>query len=344
VERSTRRTLAQRPAARPVFSRRIAGFALFLLPLSLLLSAHLSVTRAQENELPEGGIKLGDEQVRRWRVGLSVRAVGGPCGGLFGTVPVPTDWPEQRVRVVEEDISPQVRRVSYRMLDNGVKQMVVQIPTLAAGETATALVTFEVTRSAILGPDDTSVFSVPKRPSRDVAKFLTPSPYIETRNGKIRAAAKEALEGKDDATDWEKAEAIYEWVRGHVEYTNGPVKGALAALEDGNGDCEELSSLFIALCRVNRIPARTVWVPNHCYAEFYLEDAEGNGHWFPCQPAGAEHVFGSMPDVRPILQKGDNFKVPEKKEPQRYVAELLKGKAGGGKPDVTFVRDSLPVE
>jgi hypothetical protein len=161
VERSTRRTLAQRPAARPVFSRRIAGFALFLLPLSLLLSAHLSVTRAQENELPEGGIKLGDEQVRRWRVGLSVRAVGGPCGGLFGTVPVPTDWPEQRVRVVEEDISPQVRRVGYRVLDNGVKQMLVQIPTLAAGETATALITFEVTRNAILAPDDTSVFSVP---------------------------------------------------------------------------------------------------------------------------------------------------------------------------------------
>jgi len=343
VEKSTCRALAQPLTTCALWSRRIARVALFLLPLSLWLSTHLAATRAQETELPEGGIKLGDEQVRRWRVGMSVRAVGGPCGGLFGTVPVPSDWPEQRVRVVEEDISPQVRRVGYRVLEGGVKQMLVQIPTLAAGETATALITFEVTRSAILGPDDTSIFSVPKRPSRDVAKFLTPSPYIETRNSKIRAAAKEALEGKEDAGDWQKVEAIYDWVRERVEYTNGPLKGALAALEDGNGDCEELTSLFIALCRVNRVPARTVWVPNHCWAEFYLEDTDGNGHWFPCQVAGTRD-FGSMPDVRPILQKGDNFKVPEKKEPQRYVAEFLKGKAGGGKPDVTFVRDSLPAE
>ena len=43
-----------------------------------------------------------------------------------------------------------------------------------------------------------------------------------------------------------------------------------AALRDGTGDCEELSSLFIALCRAHGIPARTVWVPDHCYPEFYL--------------------------------------------------------------------------
>jgi hypothetical protein len=48
-----------------------------------------------------------------------------------------------------------------------------------------------------------------------------------------------------------------------------------------------------------------------------------------------------MPELRPILQKGDNFMVPEKKGPQRYVAEFLKGStlAGGGRPEVTFVRE-----
>ena len=84
----------------------------------------------------------------------------------------------------------------------------------------------------------------------------------------------------------------------------------MAALKDKTGDCEELTSLFIALCRASDIPARTVWVPGHCYPEFYLEDDEGKGHWFPCQAAGSR-AFGGIPEQKPILQKGDNFSVPE---------------------------------
>ena len=73
------------------------------------------------------------------------------------------------------------------------------------------------------------------------------------------------------------SELIYDHVRDNVEYRNGRLKGALAALRDGHGDCEELSSLFIAVCRANKIPARTIWVPNHCYPEFYLVDQDGEG-------------------------------------------------------------------
>ena len=138
-------------------------------------------------------------------------------------------------------------------------------------------------------------------------------------------------------------ETIYDWVRDHVEYKNGKLKGALAALRDGSGDCEELTSLFIALCRARKIPARTVWVPDHCYPEFYLHDDQGQGHWIPCQAAGAR-AFGEMSELRPILQKGDNFKVPEKSKPQRYVAEFLKGSTtpGGGSPQVEFIRQNMP--
>ena len=50
-----------------------------------------------------------------------------------------------------------------------------------------------------------------------------------------------------------------------------------------------------------------VQVPGHVYAEFYLLDAEGAGHWYPCQLAGTR-AFGSMPEHRPVLQKGDNFR------------------------------------
>ena len=131
-------------------------------------------------------------------------------------------------------------------------------------------------------------------------------------------------------------EAIYDWVRDNVEYKNGPLKGALAALRDGNGDCEELTSLFIALCRASDVPARTVWVQGHCYPEFYLVDGKGKGHWFPCQAAGTR-AFGEIPEHRPVLQKGDNVRPPyNRRVPKRYLANHLTGT--GGRPRVTFVR------
>jgi hypothetical protein len=168
-----------------------------------------------------------------------------------------------------------------------------------------------------------------------------PSPKIESRDPRIRALAKEI--GADKENAWDRVEAIYDWVRAKVKYKTGDLKGAVAALKDGTGDCEELTSLFIAICRAAGIPARTVWVPGHCYPEFYLEDKEGKGHWFPCQAAGTR-AFGGIPENRPILQKGDCFHPPwNRRIQQRYMAEYLSGtpSPGGGQPKVTFIRDQL---
>lgn len=284
-----------------------------------------------------------DEDVQRWQVGVEVQALS-ECRNIYATAPVPTDWPEQRVEVIEEDLSPEVRDLKYRVLDNGVRQMMVFIPRLAQGKTAHALVTVEVRRKRILGPENNKLLEKPTKMPRDIKKFLGASPYIETRNADIRKLARQLVsELPENTTAWEEVEAMYDWVRENVEYKNGRLKGAAAALKDGTGDCEELTSLFIALCRLNGIPARTVWVPNHCYPEFYLEDGYGNGYWFPCQAAGTRD-FGSMPDTRPVLQKGDNFKVPELKPAQRYVAEYLKVGGALRKPRVKFVRKTVAGE
>ena len=82
-----------------------------------------------------------------------------------------------------------------------------------------------------------------------------------------------------------------------------------------------------------------MWVPGHCYPEFYLEDADGEGHWFPCQAAGSR-AFGGIPEHRPILQKGDNFRPPwNKRDHQRYLAEHLTG--AGGRPRLKWVREKV---
>ncbi|MFM8890935.1 MAG: transglutaminase-like domain-containing protein, partial [Planctomycetia bacterium] len=235
---------------------------------------------------------LGDVRPQRYRVGVIVAAAGGPCRGIYATLPVPADWPEQKVQIAEEDVSSDVRGLRYRTLPGGVKQMIVEVPDLPAGGKAQAVVTFSLERASIMPPADPSGLAIPKNPDRSLRAFLGTSPYIETRHPRIVKLAKAAggeLEG------WKRVEAIYDTVRDKVEYRNGDLKGAAKALADGWGDCEELTCLFIAAVRAEGVPARTVWVEGHCYPEFYLVDTDGQGWWYPCQAAGAR-AFGGMPD------------------------------------------------
>jgi hypothetical protein len=256
------------------------------------------------------------------------------------TLPVPMDWPEQTVKVVKEEKSPGVGAVTYRTQTGGVKQMIVTIPRLAAGEEASAIVAFEIKKRELLEPEDAAAYQVPAKSSRELAKFLQPSPYIESRDSRIVSLAAEVGGGKDSG--WERTAALFDWVRENVKYEFAEqIKPAVAALKDGEGDCEELSSLFIALCRASKIPARAVWVPGHTYPEFYLVDERGKGYWFPCQAAGAKREFGSMQEDRPILQKGDNFVVPEERGAQRYVKQFLSAKSAAAPPEVRFVMEKI---
>ncbi len=259
----------------------------------------------------------------------------------MGYVPVPMEWPEQTVKVVQQEVSPGVK-VSYQALDQTAKLMVVRIPWLPAGEQAKAVLTFEVNRSMQLPPDDKAAFVLPvaKDLSPALRRYLTASPKIEVSNAKIRKAAKET--GADAKLAWNRVEALYDWMRTQVKYKTGdPVKGAAAALKDGFGNHDDLSSLFVALCRAADIPARTVWVPQFSYCEFYLLDKKGEGHWIPCSPAGAR-AFGEMLDTKPVLAKGDNFVAPSgSREHQRYIREYLNVTAAtpnGGRPSVEWVK------
>jgi hypothetical protein len=287
------------------------------------------------------GIRLEDATVQRWEIGLIVEAPGS-CTGIVATVPVPMDWPEQQVTEVGREVTRHVGTIRFRSLAGGVRQMLIPIERLAAGETAKALLTFEITKSAIVGPEDTDELRKPARPARQLYQYLGTSPQIESTHREIKRVADLAVEGR--GTDWDKALAIYQWVRQHIEYRfDVHLKGARAALRDGFGDCEELTSLFIAMCRANRIPARSVWVPGHCYPEFYLEDASGKGHWFPCQAAGS-HEFGSMRETRPILQKGDDFRIPGERLAKRYVAETFRARNALVAPRLQWVRRKLEDE
>ena len=208
-----------------IFMKKYQLFIAFVFALISISTSH-----AQFKEGDPGGIEMGESQTQKWQVGVNVTALGGPCRGLVGYIPVPVEWPEQIVRVVEEDISPEAR-VSYQTVNNGVKLMVVRIGNLPGSQTAHALVTLEVERRTVLPPEETEQFVVPnpKKMDRAVRRYLGPSPLIEIRNSKIRAAAKQFED--EGETAWEKVEAIYDWVRDKVEYKKRPDQGGSCRTE-----------------------------------------------------------------------------------------------------------------
>ena len=316
---------------RPTWFAPLAG----LLLLTSVAKGQFDVPRQP------GAVQLDQALTQRWQVGVVIHSSGGPSSDLFGTLPIPTNWPEQTVRVVEEDISPLVTATTYRDLP-GIRQMLFRIPRLPAGESAQALVTLEITRHSVLPPESPEQLVIPRSAPREVRGYLADSPQIEVRDKAIRAKVDEIVQ--DQANAWKEVEAIYDWVRDQIAYREGKDKGAAAALRDGFGNKHDVTSLFIALCRVHRVPARTVWIPDHVYAEFYLTDQEGVGNWYPCQVAGPRD-FGSLSENRPILQKGEAITVPEERKlgPQRFVPEFLTGK-GPGSPRVEFVRKLLPAD
>jgi len=316
-------------------------FRRIVVPLMVLLlgPALASAQFDNKNEGTAGG-QLGKAQTHKWEFGVIITGAGSPSVNLHGTAPIPSDWPEQQAKVIGEEVTPNVRSHSYRTID-GLKQLIFAVPQLGVGEKATCLITLEVTRSEQLAPTDPGSLVIAKEIPKDVRKYLGPSPLIESGNSKIRTQARALVLGKEKA--WEQVEAIYDGTRSLVQFDvdhKDKFKGAIGAIRDGKADKEDLNATFVALCRANKIPARMVWSMDSCYAEFYLTDAAGKGLWFPCQLHG-DRQFGSIKDFRPILEKGDNFRVPEKAEALRFVAEFLTGKGGGGRPQVEFRRRRL---
>lgn len=305
-------------------------------------------TAAPAAEDPASKPAAAEWRTSLWRMGMIVTATGGPCGAMTGNVTVPGNWPEQQVRVVGEDRSAGVT-IQYKTLEGNVRQMEVKIPRLAAGAEARAVVTFEVARLVQRPPPQTDRLSIPlsKKLPASMRQYLAPSPYIESAHPEIAALASQI--GSQDQSAWQRVEAIYDWTRQKIQYRKDtPSKSAVQTIKDGFGDCDEMCSVFVALCRAVGIPTRIVRIPRHVYAEFYLEDDQGHGQWFPCQLAGARE-FGGISHHEPILQKGDAFKLRvldpvtrrQKLELHRLVPDTLVGipAPGGGQPQLKLISE-----
>jgi transglutaminase-like putative cysteine protease len=285
------------------------------------------------------GVTFSDPVRSNYQVGFQALAVKKSATQVLITLPVPNDWPEQTVSVVDETIPTDMGSVKDRELNSGVKQLVVTVPRLRPGTEVRMLMTYQMKTSQINLPPDTTVFLRPRISHREGKPYTQSSPEITFRDSKLKKQVKELVTEK--ATPWEEVEAIYDWVRDEIDIRSGESRDTSKVFKDRYGCPEDVVGLFVAMCRANKIPARMVWVTGKQYAEFMLIDKNKKAHWFPAVLVGPRE-FGQLSEPLPILQKGDSIRVPEKKQRQKFVAEFATCK-GTSKPIIKFVRQLQPV-
>lgn len=329
--------------------------ALVVLGCAGTASAQLRDAPAGNRAAGAGAATEGEWTTIRFRVGAVITAKRGACRDVFAAVAVPIECAEQTVKLVEQDVTANVTATDFRDLSSGeARQLLISIPRLDAGAEARAILTYEVTTRTTLPPDEDEAarLVIPKRAPRKLRGYLGASKYIQVRHPMIKKLSRSIENGLNEAapednppSDWQRIEAVYDYVMDNIEYLEGPDTSAVDTLKAREADCHGRSALFVALCRAAGAPARMVWVNEHCHPEFYLERPDGEGVWLPAESAGTR-AFGEMPIARPILQKGDNFRVPEKpRERLRYATDYLiarPAQRGGGKPTVKYLREIVP--
>lgn len=322
-----------------VFKRAItlpAAATIFGLSIAVLLAGCVDI----------GGRSAAGQEVPTeptqsvWRFGLKINS-SGDAAGIFATSPIPIECPEQSLELIEEERLGDVAAIKLKPLKPNGRQMMFKISRMQPGEDALAAVRFRITKRDIAAPADTQRFEFAANPRGKLRFYLGESPYIDTNERRVIEIAETLQEKNAQLEPWNQVEAIYRWVRENIEYKfDTQIHSCVEALDSGTGDCEELSSLFIAICRIQNIPARAVWIPGHTYPEFYLEDENGKGHWFPCQAAGT-YQFGSMIESRPILQKGDRFKVSGQRALVRYAQPTMKCKNATGEMAIEHIAEKI---
>jgi hypothetical protein len=136
-----------------------------------------------------------------------------------------------------------------------------------------------------------------------LADYLRPEPLLESDAPEIRVEAERAVGG--ETAPRQRAERLVRHVHAIVEKRPTiSLPSALEVLKTRVGDCNEHTSLYVAMARSLGVPARiAVGLVQlrgafyyHAWPEVWLEDAPGRGLWLPVDPtlnqfpADATHV------------------------------------------------------
>ncbi len=191
-----------------------------------------------------------------------------------------SDHMQQRLLSVRYDYPEALKRKSHRLGNGEYVEMVWDIP---AGKTSTRRVEFDLEITRYDFHKDTPVHDSPPPD-----EYLQPRKYIESDAEPIRKLATHIRSTFD--TDEDRLRAAFLTPQQLLEYDVQSTKGALYAVNEGEGDCTEYAALFVALARAMGYPARITSEflmtsktefsqPNHHAAEVYID-----GRWIPVDP------------------------------------------------------------
>ena len=302
----------------------------------VMVNCHCAL--ADDNLAAAKAFELSAPKTYQLKLTMRVNAQNSAVSNVIATGPVPINWPEQKVRLVSEKKSPGVR-VHQSEFSGRAAMLTMQVPFIATGRSAVVERIYEITRYRLRFLLDPKKLAVSEKPSRQLRTFLAAAPGVEIKSRLVVNLAKSLRKTDDDG--WTSASSFCQWIRKNVRYQGGTYRGAESAMKQRSGDCEDMTALFVAMCRTSGIPARTVWVQGHAYGEFYLETKNRQGYWIPVQLAGNGAV-GEMADYRPILQKGDRIFDPIRKRFSHYVPQSAR--ATGGRVTLSCTRLVLTEE
>jgi len=138
----------------------------------------------------------------------------------------------------------------------GNTHALVKIPVLAAEETFESRIDVEYTTSNLSFQLDRTYSST--GPADPTYEYCRSDKFWETKDPLIRRTADKIRRSSRDVPDF--LSKAFAWVRDNMKLREPqPARlGAARAIRERSGDCDELSDLFIALCRTQSVPCRRV--------------------------------------------------------------------------------------
>ena len=139
----------------------------------------------------------------------------------------------------------------------------------------------------------------PKEVSSWPSSYLESSPNSPADDELVKITLADALKDLGpDATDRQKAEAIFNYARDEWEWENymNTRKGAVGTINDKGGNCCDLTHTTLAMCHAAGIPARYLHgqcyfksgVIGHVIPEIYVD-----GKWWICDPSNNNATWGT---------------------------------------------------
>lgn len=130
--------------------------------------------------------------------------------------------------------------------------------------------------------------------------------YLESNNTFIKSSAESVLNQVNDNNSFLVAKGLFQWLKQNTDYQTHPgedmVQRAITTYQLKKGDCDDLSFLYISLCRSVGIPARlisgfllqqfddSVSVVRHAWAEVFVGGNITSDGWIPVECASNTSV------------------------------------------------------